>query len=137
MAQAFSVCAELPTYIFIFPIRGNRKDIIPEKFFDKRLSGFLFPRLKYARRDLFCDSLVNPRLLKTAKFYMPRSICMNERTLNELSSMSKTESLVRYGVQLAMLNKLLALGMVSAKEHSAIKSRLMSDYKITPLNSLQ
>jgi hypothetical protein len=43
-----------------------------------------------------------------------------------------TDSLVRYGMQLAMLNNLLALNMISAREHSIIKARLMKDYKITP-----
>jgi len=56
---------------------------------------------------------------------------MNERTEKDISSKRIAEPLVRYGMQLAMLNKLLADDLVSPREHSTIKARLMKDYKIT------
>lgn len=38
--------------------------------------------------------------------------------------------LVRYSMQLAMLKQLLTKGLITEKEYSQIKLRLMSDYKI-------
>ena len=40
------------------------------------------------------------------------------------------EKQVKYGSQLAMLNKLLALGLISSREYLKIKTSLMKDYKI-------
>ena len=44
-----------------------------------------------------------------------------------------TKNLVRYGMQLAMLNKLLVSKLITEKEHHAICERLKSDYKIAPV----
>lgn len=38
--------------------------------------------------------------------------------------------LIRYSMQIAMLNQLLARKMISEKEYSLVKSKLMQDYKI-------
>lgn len=56
---------------------------------------------------------------------------MKERTEQNTNNERITEPLVRYGMQLAMLNKLLADGCVSLREYSTIKARLMKDYKIS------
>jgi len=56
---------------------------------------------------------------------------MKERIEKNTNNERIAEPLVRYGMQLAMLNKLLADGLVSPREHSTIKARLMKDYKIT------
>lgn len=39
--------------------------------------------------------------------------------------------LLRYSMQLAMLKQLLSKSLLTEKEYSLIKSRLMSDYKIS------
>lgn len=39
--------------------------------------------------------------------------------------------LLRYSMQLAMLKQLLIKGLLNEKEYSLLKSRLMTDYKIT------
>jgi len=41
---------------------------------------------------------------------------------------NKTDDLVRYGQQLAMLNKLLSLKLLSDREHHRVKEQLMKDY---------
>lgn len=38
--------------------------------------------------------------------------------------------LIRYSMQIAMLNQLLARKMISEKEYALVKSKLMRDYKI-------
>ena len=38
--------------------------------------------------------------------------------------------LIRYSMQIAMLNQLLARKMISEKEYALAKSKLMQDYKI-------
>ena len=38
--------------------------------------------------------------------------------------------LIRYSMQIAMLNQLLARKMISEKEYDLVKSKLMQDYKI-------
>ena len=38
--------------------------------------------------------------------------------------------LIRYSMQIAMLNQLLARKMISEKEYALVKSKLMQDYKI-------
>ncbi len=40
------------------------------------------------------------------------------------------KKLIRYSMQIAMLNQLLARKMISEKEYDLVKSKLMQDYKI-------
>ncbi|RGK82742.1 SHOCT domain-containing protein [Dorea formicigenerans] len=40
------------------------------------------------------------------------------------------KKLIRYSMQIAMLNQLLARKMISEKEYVLVKSKLMQDYKI-------
>ncbi len=40
------------------------------------------------------------------------------------------KKLIRYSMQIAMLNQLLARKMISEKEYALVKSKLMKDYKI-------
>ena len=40
------------------------------------------------------------------------------------------KTLIRYSMQIAMLNQLLARKMISEKEYALVKSKLMQDYKI-------
>lgn len=42
----------------------------------------------------------------------------------------KSDNLIRYSMQLAFLGQLLAKKMITEKEYSLIKNRLMKDYKI-------
>ena len=41
-----------------------------------------------------------------------------------------TGKLIAYSMQLAMLSKLLNVGMISKDEYCKVKNRLMKDYKI-------
>jgi len=40
------------------------------------------------------------------------------------------QKLIRYSMQIAMLNQLLARKMISEREYALVKSKLMQDYKI-------
>ena len=40
------------------------------------------------------------------------------------------KKLIRYSMQIAMLNQLLARKMISEREYALVKSKLMQDYKI-------
>lgn len=40
------------------------------------------------------------------------------------------KKLIRYSMQIAMLNQLLARKMISEKEYALVKAKLMQDYKI-------
>lgn len=40
------------------------------------------------------------------------------------------KKLIRYSMQIAMLNQLLTRKMISEKEYALVKSKLMRDYKI-------
>ncbi|MCB8818587.1 hypothetical protein SAMN05446037_102527 [Anaerovirgula multivorans] len=40
------------------------------------------------------------------------------------------ENLIRYSMQIAMLGQLLALALITEKEFSLIKNRLMQDYGV-------
>jgi len=42
----------------------------------------------------------------------------------------RADKLIRYSVQLAFLRQLLESGLISEKEYSIIKNRLMRDYNI-------
>lgn len=42
----------------------------------------------------------------------------------------RADKLIRYSVQLAFLRQLLEYGLISEKEYSIIKNRLMRDYNI-------
>lgn len=42
----------------------------------------------------------------------------------------RADKLIRYSVQLAFLRQLLECGLISEKEYSIIKNRLMRDYNI-------
>jgi hypothetical protein len=53
---------------------------------------------------------------------------MGEKVSVNASVESGTENLVRYGVQLGMLNRLLSLGLISPREHFKVKERLVADY---------
>lgn len=44
--------------------------------------------------------------------------------------MEKNEKLIRYSMQLAMLNQLLSNELISQKEYQLVKNRLMKDYRI-------
>ena len=49
---------------------------------------------------------------------------------NKGNLIKNTSDLARYGTQLAMLNKLLSLKLMSEKEHCKVKIQLMKDYGI-------
>jgi hypothetical protein len=49
------------------------------------------------------------------------------------TAINNTKKLVRYGMQLAMLNKLLSCKMMTEKEYHKVSEQLKSDYRIASL----
>ena len=52
------------------------------------------------------------------------------RTGVNMSQLDKSNNLIRYSMQLSFLKQLLDKKLISDKEYSLIKNRLMKDYKI-------
>ena len=52
------------------------------------------------------------------------------RIMKQLYGIDMEKTLIRYSMQIAMLNQLLARKMISEKEYALVKSKLMQDYKI-------
>ena len=55
---------------------------------------------------------------------------MQEQKLSQAEVKNNTKDLVRYGVQLAMLNRLLSHKLMTEKEYHKISEQLRSDYKM-------
>jgi hypothetical protein len=55
---------------------------------------------------------------------------MGKATKQQESRENNTKSLVRYGIQLAMLNSLLSHKLITEKEYHKVNEQLRSDYEI-------
>jgi hypothetical protein len=60
---------------------------------------------------------------------------MNQYTKQDIRTVvsvkGDTKDLIRYGMQLAMLNKLLAYKLMTEREYHKVSEQLRNDYKIT------
>ena len=54
----------------------------------------------------------------------------NDKMHTKTTVINSTKNLIRYGIQLAMLNKLLSYKMMSEKEYHKVNEQLKSDYKV-------
>ena len=55
---------------------------------------------------------------------------MGQATKQQESTESNTKNLVRYGIQLAMLNSLLSHKLITEKEYRKVSEQLRGDYGI-------
>ena len=55
---------------------------------------------------------------------------MDQATKQQESRENNTKNLVRYGIQLAMLNSLLSHKLITEKEYHKVNEQLRSDYEI-------
>ena len=58
------------------------------------------------------------------------SICMGQAAEQQKSTENNTKSLVRYGIQLAMLNSLLSHKLITEKEYHKVNEQLRGDYGV-------
>ena len=67
------------------------------------------------------------RTVPVARYLTNVSVCLE---INKQGGIDMEKKLIRYSMQIAMLNQLLARKMISEKEYALVKSKLMQDYKI-------
>ena len=75
----------------------------------------------------FCH---DKKILLPALYKNGESISMGQAKKQQESTESNTKNLVRYGIQLAMLNSLLSHKLITEKEYRKVSEQLRGDYGI-------
>ena len=88
--------------------------------------GFLLPICRYTSSVCSHDSVDSP--VRAFAMQIFRGIA--RRTEVNMSQLDKSNHLIRYSMQLSFLKQLLDKKLITDKEYSLIKNRLMKDYKI-------